>query len=927
MFGCKFILFCMVSILCISFFVESSDTKKCMETERQALLRLKGGFSKGREVLSSWIGEDFCKWEGISCDNLTCHVTGLAIEGKLQGKLDSSICELQHLTSLDLSHNYLAGKIPKCIGSLGQLIELQLEGNQFVGGIPPSLGNLTNLQTLKLQGNYYLVANDLEWVSHLPNLRYLDLSNVNLSQAVGWLSSISKTPSLSQLRLIDCNLPQVNIEPTLHLNSSTSLKELYLPDNNLTSLTVSAVVLNVGKFLTVLYLTSNKLEGSLPESFQTLCQLKKLHLSSNKLSGKLSDSMQQLRCSQNNIELLDLSNNPFSSGPLPNFSGYSSISVLLLQNTNIVGSLSLVTKLWSLSALDLSGNQLNGSLPHGIGQLSGLNYLILYSNKLSGVINETHLSSMSGLRELVVHQNSLSFNFSLNWVPPFQLDVFYASSCILGPKFPTWLKHQSELVYLDISNTSISDSIPDWFWDLFYSGDSVNVSHNQLSGLLPRSLTRTKVWQTLDFSFNNLSGPLPPFPRLQGLFLSNNRFSGSLSSFCASPPQELSYLDLSSNLLAGPFLDCLGNFTNLVFLNLAKNKLTGRIPESLGTLQHIVSIHLNNNNFSGEIPSLALCTSLTVLDLGNNNLQGRLLTWVGHHLPRLIVLSLRKNKFHGKIPETLCNLSFLQVLDLSLNNITGEIPQCLNHMISLSNIQFQRIPISYGPYAISSGFIEIGSFDEKAILSWKGQNWEYGKNLGLMTIIDLSCNHLTGEIPQSITKLVALAGLNLSRNDLRGFIPNSIGQMERLESLDLSGNHLYGRMPASFSNLSFLSYMNLSFNKLSGEIPIGTQLQSFNASSYIGNDGLCGPPLSIRCYGDVMSPTGSSDEDKLITFGFYITLVLGFFVGFWGVCGTLVIKASWRHAYFQFFNDMNDWMYVTIMVFARRMKRRFRVQA
>jgi len=176
---------------------------------------------------------------------------------------------------------------------------------------------------------------------------------------------------------------------------------------------------------------------------------------------------------------------------------------------------------------------------------------------------------------------------------------------------------------------------------------------------------------------------------------------------------------------------------------------------------------------------------------------------------------------------------------------------------------------------------EIGYFNDKEILALKGSNREYGKNIGSMTTIDLSCNNLTGEIPESITKLVALVGLNLSGNHLTGLIPSNIGHMKMLESLDLSRNYLYGKMPTSFSNLTFISYINLSFNNLEGKIPLSTQLQSFDPSSYAGNSRLFGPPLINICKEDVISPTRShdkhvtsEDEDKFITFGFYVSLGL-----------------------------------------------------
>ncbi|RHN50290.1 putative non-specific serine/threonine protein kinase [Medicago truncatula] len=1015
-------LFCVVSILCISLVcAENFHLKKCVETERQALLRFK---EAGNGSLSSWKGEECCKWKGISCDNLTGHVTSLNLHALdytkgLQGKLDSSICELQYLSSINLNRNNLHGKIPKCIGSLGQLIELNLNfnylegkipksigslgnlieldlsGNKLVSVIPPSLGNLSNLRTLDLGFNYDMISNDLEWLSHLSNLRYLDISFVNLTLAVDWLSSISKTPSLSELRLLGCGLHQALPKSIPHLNSSISLKYLDLKENGLRSAIVPWVI-NVSKVLTNLDLSYNEIESSILKSFRNISQLQELQLNSNKLSGRLSDSIQQLCSPKNGFKYLDLSNNPFIGGPLPDFSCFSSLEVLSLERSNVFGtfpkslvhlpslarvylsknhlnsldiiddaslptlqfldlnlsfnqingSLPLfeITKLSSLKRIDISHNQLSGPFPHTIGQLFGLKELHLSSNKLNGVINETHLSNLSQLKIFDVNHNSLSFNLSSDWVPPFKLETLYASSCTLGPKFPTWLKHQGKLVNLEISNSGISDSFPKWFWNLSSSLQYLNVSHNKLHGHLPKYFPSLKVKDYFfsqkvvwDFSFNNLNGSLPPFPKLHSLFLSNNMLIGSLSSFCTSLSHNLIYLDLSSNFLAGKLSDCWGKFQDLVVLNLAKNNLSGKVPKSFGTLGKIESLHLNNNNFFGEIPSLILCNNLKLIDIGDNNLQGIIPTWIGHHLHQLIVLRLRENNFHGNIPTSMCNLSFLQVLDLSKNNITGEIPQCFSHIAALSNIKFSRKVFHYVSVTIfsypNSHVFEIGSFNHNVVLGLKGSNREYGKNLGLVTTIDLSCNNLTGEIPHDIPKLVALVGLDLSGNHLTGLIPKNIGHMKMLESLDLSRNHLYGKMPTSFSSLTFLGYMNLSFNNLEGKIPLGTQLQTFHPSAYVGNSGLCGQPLINLCPGDVISPTKShdkhatgEDEDKLITIGFYVSLVIGFFVGFWGVCGTLVIKTSWRHAYFKFFNNLNDWIHVILSVFVNRLKKRFQVE-
>ncbi|KEH16824.1 leucine-rich receptor-like kinase family protein, putative [Medicago truncatula] len=933
-------------------FGESFHTNKCVEKERRALLKFRDAINLNREFISSWKGEECCKWEGISCDNFTHHVIGLNLEPlnytkELRGKLDSSICELQHLTSLNLNGNQFEGKIPKCIGSLDKLIELNLGFNHFVGVIPPSLGNLSNLQTLDLSSNYDMISNDLEWLSHLSNLRYLDLSNVNLTLAVDWLSSISKIPYLSELYLYGCGLHQVNPKSIPLLNTSISLKSVGLSDN--------------------------ELQSSILKSFRNMSQLQDLNLNSNQLSGKLSDNIQQLCTTKNDLRNLDLSNNPFKVMSLPDFSCFPFLETLSLRNTNVVSpfpksfvhlsSLSIldlgfnqlngsqplfeITKLVSLKTLYLSHNNLSGPFPHTIGQLSDLNELRLSSNKLNSTINETHLSNLSELKYFDVNQNSLSFNLSSNWVPPFKLETLLASSCTLGPKFPAWLKYQRGITYLNISNCGISDSFPKWFGNLSSSLTYLDISHNKLNGPLPKSLQSLNVnyddiW-VWDFSFNNLNGSVPPFPKLYALFLSNNMFTGSLSSFCTSSSQNLIHLDLSSNMLVGPLPDCWEKFQSLRVLNLAENNFSGKVPKSLGALGQIESLHLNNNNFSGEIPSLILCQKLKLIDVGDNNLQGSLPMWLGHHLHQLIVLRLRANKFQGSIPTSMCNLSLLQILDLSQNNITGGIPQCFSHIVALSNLKSPRFIFHYESVTVSDdkgwyeigidSYYEIGYINDKEILTLKGYSREYETNLGYWTTIDLSCNHLTGEIPQSITKLVALAGLNLSWNNLTGFIPSNIGHMERLESLDLSRKHISGRMPTSLTNLTFLSYMDLSFNNLEGKIPLSTQLQSFDPSTYTGNNRLCGPPLINLCPDDVISPNKSydktvtsEDEDKLITFGFYVSLGLGFIIGFWGVCGTLVLKTSWRHAYFKFFNNVNDWIHVTLAVFVNSLNKKFHVQ-
>ena len=147
-------------------------------------------------------------------------------------------------------------------------------------------------------------------------------------------------------------------------------------------------------------------------------------------------------------------------------------------------------------------------------------------------------------------------------------------------------------------------------------------------------------------------------------------------------------------------------------------------------------------------------------------------------------------------------------------------------------------------------------------------------------------NSLAGEIPKEVTSFQGLQSLNLSYNLLIGSIPENMGAMRSLESIDFSLNQLSGQIPSSMSSLTFLNHLNLSNNNLTGKIPLSTQLQSLNASSFIGNK-LCGPPLTNNCIVNGVKPNneniGSKDTSGLEVGWFYVSMALGFVVGFLGV--------------------------------------------
>ncbi|XP_056160134.1 receptor-like protein EIX1 [Syzygium oleosum] len=155
-----------------------------------------------------------------------------------------------------------------------------------------------------------------------------------------------------------------------------------------------------------------------------------------------------------------------------------------------------------------------------------------------------------------------------------------------------------------------------------------------------------------------------------------------------------------------------------------------------------------------------------------------------------------------------------------------------------------------------------------------------------------------------------------------------IGDMKSLESLDLSNNHLSRTIPQSFSAFTSLSKLNLSHNNFAGPIPRGNQIQTLDDPSiYTDNTLLCGDPLQKKCPSAEAPQAPEEDaneEGKLERVMFYLVIMFGFAIGFWGVVGGLVYKKNWRRAYFGYVDRKADMVYVIVAVKAAELRRGLR---
>ncbi|KAG4939666.1 hypothetical protein JHK84_045763 [Glycine max] len=655
------------------------------------------------------------------------------------------------------------------------------------------------------------------------------------------------------------------------------------------------------------WVSNSQLEGNIPTSLGNLCNLRVIDLSYLKLNQQVNELLEILApCISHGLTTLAVQSSRLSGNLTDHIGAFKNIDTLLFSNNSIGGALPRsFGKLSSLRYLDLSMNKFSGNPFESLRSLSKLLSLHIDGNLFHGVVKEDDLANLTSLTEFVASGNNFTLKVGPNWIPNFQLTYLEVTSWQLGPSFPLWIQSQNQLHYVGLSNTGIFDSIPTQMWEALSQVLYLNLSRNHIHGEIGTTLKNPISVPTIDLSSNHLFGKLPYLSSdVSQLDLSSNSFSESMNDFLCNDqdePMQLEFLNLASNNLSGEIPDCWMNWTSLVDVNLQSNHFVGNLPQSMGSLD-LQSLQIRNNTLSGIFPtSLKKNNQLISLDLGENNLSGTIPTWVGENLLNVKILRLRSNNFAGHIPNEICQMSHLQVLDLARNNLSGNIPSCFSNLSAMTLMNQSTDPRIYSvaPWSpdYSSGVSIV------SVLLWlKGRGDEYRNFLGLVTSIDLSSNKLLGEIPREITYLNGLNFLNLSHNQLIGHIPQDIGNMRSLQSIDFSRNQLSGEIPPSIANLSFLSMLDLSYNQLKGNIPTGTQLQTFDASSFIGNN-LCGPPLPVNCSSNGKTHSYEGSDGHGVNW-FFVSMTIGFIVGFWIVIAPLLICRSWRYAYFHFLDHV-----------------------
>ncbi|MCG8310319.1 MAG: leucine-rich repeat domain-containing protein, partial [Cytophagales bacterium] len=345
------------------------------------------------------------------------------------------------------------------------------------------------------------------------------------------------------------------------------------------------------------------------------------------------------------------------------------ISIDLTSN-NLTGTIpSEIGDIQSLVLLDLSRNQLSGSIPIELFDLLNLEYLNVRWNQLSGsILSEIEL--LENLKYINLSTNQLTGN-----IPPqignlSNLEQFWLGQNTFIGTIPHELGDLTNLVYLELNQSGLSGEIPSELGGLS-NLEHLYLSKNQISGFIPSSLGNLTKLKRLHLAENQITGTIPnelgSLTNLESIHLNNNQLSGAI------PPElgnlvDLEDLLLHENQITGVIPPELGNLGNLESLWLSNNQLTGTIPMELGNILSLTSLILGDNQLNGSLPvELSSLTNISALWLNNNSLTG-IIPYEFGNLINLTSLVLTQNQFSGVIPNSIGEIASLDFFSIKENN-------------------------------------------------------------------------------------------------------------------------------------------------------------------------------------------------------------------------------------------------------------------
>ncbi len=707
--------------------------------DRQALVALyettdgENWTNNTRWLSDAPIGE----WHGVEVDD-DGFVTELQLHGNgLSGKMPSKLRYLQQLVVLRLDENDLTGSIPPELGELSNLVSLELSDNRLSGAIPVELGRLSKLKTLVLARNVLSgeIPSELSRLSELQSL-YLhenlltgqipfelsELGNLmDLRLDGNWLNG-EIPPELGELPDLEILL----IAGNLGLTGCVPSELLEVPENDLWELQLAICsgvgVEPAGNFdrdaLVALYNATGGPNWTNNTNWLSDIQISRWH-------GVVTDN-------QGKVIELNLTEN------------------------NLVGSIPPeIGDLTELIALYLSENKLSGPIPIQLGSLEQLRYLILFKNRLTGNVPK-ELGDLFNLRNLRLDFNRLTGEL------PAELGKL------------TWLEN------FEILENNLSGEIPDELGDI-PGLRQLFVSRNYgITGCLPNGL--------LDLASDDFHDVW-----LDGCSTYEERVLVEFYEAMDGVNWEDNGGWLSDQPLSAWYGITVNQYGRVVGLELSDNNLNGVLPETLALLTKLESVRVSGNAITG-------CMSLSLSGISDHDFDDLMLSQCSVHFPDSWLRDEMLERL-GKEPGSdiyALELAELETLDLSWSFVKDL--EGLQHATNLRKLTLGVSPLTPRPdeNSFTNRIYNLGPISELSNLE--------ELHLARCSLTDIA----------ALSNLTKLEYLDIGFNRLDHIGP--ILGLDNLETLLVSSNHVDNI--TGISSLSNLVRLDISDNKIDDFTPV-----------------------------------------------------------------------------------------------------------
>ena len=627
---------------------------------------------------------------------------------KLSGSIPDTIGNLSKLTTLDLSSNALSSEIPESIGNLKSIINIELGKNSLEGEIPSTIGNLSTLEYLGLYENS-LTQNIPDEITNLTSLKYLLLHNNVLEGSLP--NNIGNLSELVVLRVDNNKLSGELPESLDNLDNLSFSRGVWISsfDNNQFIGTVSEKLLskankttfennflsNVGNQKSIKFSIARTFRIKLGEVLNTkdvINNIVVLNYKGYKTNETLSSDY-NLTVNISDKELFDDNYTAIKSGS-------SSIKVGIL-NTDVETSnyhsiqtynnyvannwlnkevakqnnknyLDLVSEDYlNIEKIDLSGENINASIPSDISKLKNLKELNLSGSNIYGNIPNS-LYTLTKLEKLNLSNNKFNGLVSND------------------------LNNLSQLILLDLSNNKFSGEFPNI--ESLVNLESIDISSNCFTGNVPEYIFNLENldFNNSSFANNQLVGTIP---NTENISIMSKAFENNLIENLNSQ-KSINLVDANINVKLGnsiadtidnKYIEILDKDGNQIKENLSEDYSLNLLIESSNIIDDNTAVKVGETSYSVVLGDTSIVSANTAKIVTYNDVVED--NWLNREIARqlkkdvkdliesdykkITSINLSNSNLYGEIPEDIYKLSNLKELDLSNNKLTGELPYSL----------------------------------------------------------------------------------------------------------------------------------------------------------------------------------------------------------------------------------------------------------